>query len=75
MSLKSKTKKKSKSEKSKTNVIMYHIYEDWIVLSWLWKRRQGDWRKCSQCGKWYYEECVDLSVKDANDFECPDGCD
>jgi len=32
------------------------------------RRQSGYIRKYSQCGK-YHEECVGLSVEDANDFE------
>ncbi|KAF9406611.1 hypothetical protein HW555_013068, partial [Spodoptera exigua] len=33
-----------------------------------------DIRQCSQCPKWYHEECVGLSVDDYDDFVCRGGC-
>lgn len=32
-------------------------------------------RQCSRCSKWYHEECVGLTAEDADDFQCPDGCE
>ncbi|XP_028034695.1 uncharacterized protein LOC114246399 [Bombyx mandarina] len=36
--------------------------------------KMEDMRACSNCGKWYHEECVGLTVNDIDNFECPDGC-
>ncbi|KAF9420025.1 hypothetical protein HW555_003619 [Spodoptera exigua] len=38
------------------------------------ENRMDDMRQCSQCPKWYHEECVGLSVDDYDDFVCPGGC-
>ncbi|CAG9568469.1 unnamed protein product [Danaus chrysippus] len=32
-------------------------------------------RQCSQCFKWYHEQCVGLSMEDTDDFQCPGGCE
>jgi len=64
MSLKFKTKKKSKFKKSKTNV-------NNIEIKWYYHgcgEDRADMRKCFQCGKWYYEECISLSAEDANNL-------
>ncbi|XP_030749945.1 uncharacterized protein LOC115877771 [Sitophilus oryzae] len=33
--------------------------------------RVEDMRQCSTCKKWVHEDCVGLTTKDRDEFECP----
>ena len=58
------TGKSADSKQAKASWYCHACMEDKIA----------DMRQCTECGKWYHEECVGLTQEDTDAFECSDCC-
>ncbi|CAG9560089.1 unnamed protein product [Danaus chrysippus] len=73
-----KNRKKAKTVSAKKSTTIKGTSQkqvSWYCHACEEDRMDDAMRQCSQCFKWYHEQCVGLSMEDTDDFQCPGGCE